>query len=106
MTLFHRYYSRKLLFAADVLASLHGAPDHTLPKRSLEEMSRRYGMSPQMCRESLALLVKLELIVRQPETQSYRLETGWASTVPQLPPSAVEEDYLHWILRLPQAALF
>ena len=106
MTLFHKYYSRKLLFAADVLAALQGAPEHTLPRSALERLSIRYGMSPQLCTEVLQLLTSLELIVWQRETRRYHLETGWASTVPQLPPSAIEEDYLQWILRLPQATLF
>lgn len=106
MTLFHKYYSRRLLFAADVLAALQGAPEHTLPAAALERLSLRYGMSPQLCTEVLQLLTALEFIVRQRESRSYRLETGWASTVPLLPPSAVEEDYLQWILGLPQAALF
>lgn len=106
MTLFHKYYSRKLLFAADVLAALHGADGNRLPRSALERLSARYGMSPQLCAEILKLLTELELIVWQREDHSYRLETGWAGAVPQLPPSAVEETYLQGILRLPQAALF
>lgn len=106
MILFHKYFSRKLLYAADVLATLHGAKNNILPKASLEALSDRYGMSPQLCAEVLKLLTDLELIVRQREDQTYRLETGWAGEVPKLPPSDVEETYLQWILRLPQAALF
>ena len=106
MTLFHKYYSRKLQFAADVLSALEGAEGNCLPRAALEQLSVRYGISPQLCADVLSLLEKLELILWRREDRSYRLETDWARTVPQLPPSAFEEGYLQRILRLPQAALF
>ncbi len=103
MSLFHKYFSRKLLFAADVLAALKGAGQKGLPVKRLQELAIRYGIQPPLCAQLLELLEDVALIERDDMRSVYRLST---TELPPLALSGVEEDYLQRILRLPQAALF
>ena len=103
MSLFHKYFSRKLLFAADVLAAIKGAGQKGLPVKRLQELAIRYGIQPPLCAQLLELLEDAALIERDDMRSVYRLST---TELPPLALSGVEEDYLQRILRLPQAALF
>ena len=103
MTLFHKYNSRKLLFAADVLAALEGAGAEGLPRAQLNALALRYGIQNPLCEQLLTLLEQKMLIVYDSTQRVYRLGED---EVPALPLSKAEESYLQEILRLPQAELF
>ena len=103
MTLFHKYYSRKLLFAVDVLAALKGAGSDGLTRTQLNELALRYGIQNPLCEQLLALMDQGALIEYNRTQKVYRL---LADRISLLPLSNAEESYLQEILRLPQAALF
>ena len=106
MKLFHKYYSRKLLFAIEVLDALQGAKEQTLNWGELTRLSNRLGMTADLRAEVLNVLTEESRIVRVEDTSIYRLDTSWTTTTPKLPTSKIEEDYLQMILRLPQAEQF
>ena len=103
MTLFHKYYSRKLQFAADVLAALHGAGKKGLPEKTLQKLALRYGIQNPLCADLLKLLADADLLIWDQRSRAYYEEDNY---IPPLPLSAAEKSYLQQILRLPQAELF
>ena len=103
MTLFHKYYSRKLLFAADVLAALKGAGAKGLPGPRISDLALRYGIQNPLCAQLLGLLKAEGLIEFDRDRSVYLLSSV---KQPSFPLSNAEESYLQEILRLPQAALF
>lgn len=103
MTLFHKYYSRKLFFAADVLAALHGAGKTGVEEKELQALALRYGIQNPLCSELLRLLRDAALLTWDRGSRKYYEEERH---VPQFPLSAIEESYLQQILAMPQAELF
>jgi hypothetical protein len=104
MTLFHKYYSRKLLFAADLIAALKSAGPNGLSGKRINELALRYGIQNPLCGELLSLLQDAALIEYNDAQRRWQLSSE--VKLPSLALSRAEEAYLQRILRLPQASLF
>ena len=103
MILFHKYYSRKLLFAADVLAALEGADKRGLPRSRMNALAQRYGIQNLLCSQLLSSMAE-EGLIEYDAAQKVYLRSMLEGQA--FPLAHAEEAYLQRILRLPQAALF
>lgn len=104
MLLFDKFSSRKLQFAADVLAVLT-PQDARLSAQALSPLAARYGMDPLLAAQTLRVLVDADILLYD-AGRKYSINRDWPWAIPPLPLSSTEEAYLQMILRLPQAKLF
>lgn len=104
MLLFDKFSSRKLQFAADVLAIL--SPQRARQSaQELSSLAARYGMDPLLASQTLRVLVNAE-ILQCGSDRKYSINRDWPWAIPPLPLGRAEEAYLQMILQLPQAKLF
>jgi len=98
MKLFNKFQSRAFQFSLDLLVQLNCTG--RLSERDLNQLVTRYGLS--YADQILHPLMSAGLIERT--GKDYTLSSSLR--MPSLPISNVEQEYLQYILQLPEAALF
>lgn len=96
--LFHKFQSRQFQFDLELMSRLWAQRE--VSNRTLFEMAQHYGL--EHADKCVAPLVKNGVLEKH--ASGVRLAEGF--TPPQIPPSELEEDYLQYILNLPEAKLF